>query len=334
MKGQLKIVLLSGGSGERLWPLSNDEKSKQFLMLLEAPDGRSESMVQRIVRQLREAGMGDNIVVVTNSRQSRMMREQLGSSVEIITEPERRNTFPAIALAAEYLSQEKHCPDDEVVVVMPCDPFTEAGYFEVLGKMARTVEEGRADLALMGIRPDCPSSKYGYIVPEGAECGEEVIKVAGFKEKPDAATAEGLIAKGALWNGGVFAFRLGYLKRLSRKYVSGDFDSILSSYSDYPRISFDYEVAEKALNTAAVRFNGKWKDLGTWNALSEELPSTVKGRVVTGKNLSNTHVINELGIPIFVDGLSDVMVVASPEGILVCNKDDSEALKDYLGDLK
>lgn len=329
----MKIILLSGGSGERLWPLSNDERSKQFLSLLQAPDGRTESMVQRVVRQISEAGLGKDILVATNEMQTRIIREQLGNSVDIVTEPQRRNTFPAIALASEYLAS-TGCGADETVVVMPCDPYTEAGYFDVIGRMAEAVEKDAAELVLMGIKPTYPSPKYGYVVPQEGDKGKDIEKVCQFTEKPDIAGAKALLERGALWNGGVFAFKLGYVTALARKYVSGSFEQVRAAYEQYPKISFDYEVAEKAQSVAVIPFDGKWKDLGTWNTLSEELPSETMGRVVTGKRNVNTHVINTLGIPVFVDGLKDVMVVTSPDGILICNKDDSEALKEYLSNLK
>lgn len=137
----MQIILLSGGSGKRLWPLSNNTRSKQFIKLLTAPDGSKESMVQRVVRQLREAGICDSITVATSQSQWDVIINQLGDEIPVVTEPERRNTFPAIALASSYLAYERKCPTDEIVVVMPCDPYTEAGYFETIRKM---VDAGKA----------------------------------------------------------------------------------------------------------------------------------------------------------------------------------------------
>ncbi len=148
----MEIILLSGGSGKRLWPLSNDTRSKQFLKLLESPNGEKESMVQRVVRQLRETGIGDRLTVATSLTQRDEIINQLGENIPVVTEPERRDTFPAIALGAAFLKQEKHCSDDEVVVVMPCDPYTEAGYFETIAKIADAVKDNAAELVLMGIK--------------------------------------------------------------------------------------------------------------------------------------------------------------------------------------
>lgn len=332
----MQLILLSGGSGKRLWPLSNDARSKQFLQLLKAPDGTMESMVQRVVRQIREADITRNITIATNSKQRDVIENQLGDSVSVVTEPERRDTFPAIALASEYLKMEKDCPDDEIVVVMPCDPYTEAGYFESIGKMVQAVEQNAAELVLMGVKPIYASPKYGYIVPDSPihRLTDSPLKVSRFTEKPTIAEAEKLLKQNACWNGGVFAFRLGYMTAIAEKYVTaGCFKELQRKYSEFPKISFDYEVAEKAKSVAMVPYNGAWKDLGTWNTLTEELPSNIIGNGILGNKCNNTHIINELGAPIFCDGLKDVVVSAGPDGILVCAKNTSETIKDYVDKL-
>ena len=328
--GKLNIVLLSGGSGKRLWPLSNNTRSKQFLQLLESPKGTMESMVQRVVRQIGESGLDAEVTIATNEGQKNIIHDQLGKNVSMVFEPERRDTFPAIALSCLYLSLEKGCRRDEVVVVMPCDPYTEAGYFETIGRMACAVESDSADLVLMGIKPTYASPKFGYIVPEKGD-GAPVRRVSRFTEKPDAAKAEGLLAEGAFWNGGVFAFRLGYVLDIVAKYLNpSTFADAVSAYGKLPKISFDYEVVEKAGDVAVVPFDGSWKDLGTWNSLTSELSRREIGNVVPGPECSNVHIINELGIPILVNGVNDVVVVASPDGILVCSKEDTENIKKYV----
>lgn len=330
----MQLVLLSGGSGKRLWPLSNNARSKQFLPLLEKEDGTMESMVQRVVRQAQEANLTTDITLATNASQLDIITNQLGDTVSVVTEPERRDTFPAIALAASYLSLTKNCSDDEVVVIMPCDPYTEIGYFETIGHMVECVIQDVADLVLMGITPTYPSEKYGYVVPV-ADSGNETYKnVARFTEKPTTAVAEELLKQNAFWNGGVFAFRLGYMMNIVRKYISSDsFEHTRARYNEFPKISFDYEVAEKAESVAVVPFNGGWKDLGTWNTLTDELRKPVLGNAVMGPNCENTHVINELQHPIYVDGLKDIVVAACPDGILVCSKNNSEEIKSAVENL-
>ena len=314
----MQLVLLSGGSGKRLWPLSNNARSKQFLPLLEKEDGTMESMVQRVIRQAKEANLTNDITLATNASQQDIIVNQLGDSVNLVTEPERRDTFPAIALAASYLKLAKQCADDEVVVIMPCDPYTEEEYFHTIGKMAECVNQNVADLVLMGITPTYPSAKYGYVVPKVSEVSssKESQMVSRFTEKPTVPVAEELLKEGALWNGGVFAFRLGYMMNIVKKYMTSEsFEDTRNRYSEFPKISFDYEVAEKAESVAVVPYTGQWKDLGTWNTLTDELSNHAIGNAVLGPKCENTHVINELQNPIFVDGVKDVVVAACPDGI-------------------
>lgn len=330
----MQLILLSGGSGKRLWPLSNDARSKQFLPLLPSPNGGKESMIQRVVRQIRETGLTDNITIATNSTQKDSIINQLGESVNIVTEPERRDTFPATALAACYLNQEKKCDKDEVVVVMPCDVYTEEDYYHTISKMAKAAKEGVAELILMGITSTYPSDIFGYIIPGKQSTSNGLQKVIQFVEKPSVSKAKQLLKNGAYCNGGVFAFKLGYITDIIDRYMKdASFDDIYAHYKDFPQISFDYEVAEEANSVAVVPYSGKWKDLGTWNELCEELPNTHIGNVIMGDNNVNTHAVNELGIPIFCNDLKDIIVAASPDGIIVCDKKDSEKIKDYVGQL-
>ena len=333
----MQLVLLSGGSGKRLWPLSNNARSKQFLPLLENEYGTMESMLQRVVRQARQANLTTDITLATNASQLDIITNQLGDQVSVVTEPERRDTFPAIALAASYLSLAKNCPDDEVIVIMPCDPYTEIGYFETIASMVECVQRDEAELVLMGITPTYPSEKYGYVVPEEAVIDEQRVlslPVARFTEKPTVAVAEELLKQGALWSGGVFAFRLGYMMNIVRRYItSAGFEDTRAHYNEFPKISFDYEVVEKAQSVAVVPFTGQWKDLGTWNILTDEIRHPVLGNAVIGPHCENTHVINELQNPIYVNGLKDVVVAACPDGILVCGKDHVEDIKNAVENL-
>lgn len=335
----MQLVLLSGGSGKRLWPLSNNARSKQFLALLEKEDGGMESMVQRVVRQARAAQLTNDITLATNASQLDIITNQLGDTVSVVTEPERRDTFPAIALAASYLKFTKGCNDDEEVVIMPCDPYTEAGYFHTIAKMVQCVERNVADLVLMGITPTYPSVKYGYVVPAAQVSGDKFqssgyLKVSRFTEKPSVEVAKALLKQHALWNGGVFAFRLDYMMSTVKKYIQSEsFEDTRARYQEFPKISFDYEVAEKADSVAVVPFTGQWKDLGTWNTLTDELHHPIIGNAIMGTHCENTHVINELQHSIYVDGLKNVIVAACPDGILVCSKEHSEEIKKAVENL-
>ena len=326
----MQIILLSGGAGKRLWPLSNSARSKQFLQLLQTPDGQKESMLQRVVRQIGESSIDASITIATSDSQRDSIENQLSASINIVTEPERRNTFPAIAIATVNLLSQKGCSRDEVVVVMPCDTYTEGKYFEVVAQMAQLTEQGVADLILMGVTPTYPSTKFGYIVPVST-ASASYQQVQRFTEKPDKQKAAELITQGAYWNGGVFAFRLGYVTDIVEQYVKTDnFTELRKRYSELPKISFDYEVAEKAASVAVLPYNGEWKDLGTWNALVEELPTATIGNVILGKETKDTTVINELSLPVVCDGVSNIVVAAGHDGILVCSKESSEYIKQYV----
>ena len=319
----MKIILLSGGSGKRLWPLSNDARSKQFLRLLSAPDGSKESMIQRVVRQIRSAGLTDDIVIATGSNQKDSIENQLGDSISVVTEPCRRDTFPAIMLACSWLA-DRGADRDEPVVVMPCDSYTEAGYFETVARMTEAVARRDADMVLMGIEPTYPSAKYGYIVPERAADCDGVLPVRRFTEKPDVETAGRLIAEGALWNGGVFAFRLGYLTDIiAGVRPDAGFKQLREEYAGLPKISFDYAVVEKATSVGVVPFAGEWKDLGTWNTLTDELDSRTFGNVHVDA-ADDCYIINELELPLVCIGGKGLVIAASPDGILVSDRSQSE----------
>ena len=332
----MQIILLSGGSGKRLWPLSNDARSKQFLRLLPTPDGEGrESMLQRIARQIDESALAAEITIATSVVQKEAIESQLGDGVAIVTEPERRDTFPAIALATSYLYKAKGCSRNEVVVVMPSDPFTAAEYFETIERMAVAVETDVYDMVLMGITPTEASTKFGYIVPEKflAEGGAKAV--ARFTEKPCEEKARELLTEGAVWNGGVFCFRLGYLIDIVERYMQAEtFEEIHSRYCELPKISFDYEVAEKALSVGMVAYDGLWNDLGTWDSLAEEVKQATLGNVVTDEACEGSCVINELDIPIVTLGAKNLIIAASPDGILVSDRSECQNLKAYADGIK
>lgn len=327
----MNIVLLSGGSGQRLWPLSNDIRSKQFIKLFHTEDGGLESMVQRVYRQIKTADVNASVTIATSKSQVSAIHNQLGDEVGISIEPCRRDTFPAIALAAAYLHDVKKIPAEEAVVVCPVDPYVEPDYFEALGKLGDYARESEANLVLMGIEPTYPSEKYGYIIPAD---GGEISRVNKFKEKPDRATAAEYISQGALWNGGVFAFRLGYVLDRAHELIDfNDYNDLFKRYDTLEKISFDYAVVEHEPLIEVMRFSGMWRDLGTWNTLTEAMDSRSVGQALFNDECSNVHVVNELNVPILCMGLKDVVVSASPEGILVSDKEQSSYIKPFVNTL-
>jgi mannose-1-phosphate guanylyltransferase len=328
----MKLVLLSGGSGKRLWPLSNDARSKQFLKVIEGENGTQESMVQRVWGQITNVGLSKSSVIATSKSQVDMIQSQISNDVNIVVEPCRRDTFPAIALAASYLYSVKNVSLDEIVGVLPVDPYVEDAFFKRVKDLETLIEKSSADLALIGVEPSYPSSKYGYIVPNNETEGIEYKRVNRFTEKPSEEVAKSLIDQGALWNCGVFAFSLKYiLNILERKGLPLEYSSLLEQYETLPKISFDYEVVENAKDIVVLPYEGYWKDLGTWNTLTEEMNSSQIGKGIISKECENTHLINELDIPVTIMGLSNLVVAASPDGILVSDKDASPRIKEIVG---
>ena len=327
----MNLVLLSGGSGKRLWPLSNDVRSKQFIKIFKTEAGEYESMVQRVYGQIRKADPEALITVATSRSQVSAINNQLGEGVSVCVEPCRRDTFPAIALATAYLHDVKGISEEESVVVCPVDPYVEDTYFEALKELGQLAQTGTANLVLMGIEPTYPSEKYGYIIPTSKE---RISGVSTFKEKPDVATAKEYISQGALWNGGVFAYKLKYVLDKAHELIDfTDYDDLYCKYDSLTKISFDYAVVEKESNIQVLRYAGQWKDLGTWNTLTEAMEGPSVGEAMFNENCENVHVINELDVPVLCMGLKDVVVSASPDGILVSDKEQSSYIKPFVDKL-
>ena len=324
----MNLILLSGGSGKRLWPLSNDIRSKQFIKIFKNKDGQYESMLQRMYKNIKNIDKDATITLATSKTQVSTINNQIGENVGISIEPCRRDTFPAIALATAYLHDVKNIPLDETVVVCPVDPYVEEDYFLALKELYNLAKSTDANLSLMGIDPTYPSEKYGYIIPESKE---KVSKVKMFKEKPNTETAKQYIEQGALWNGGIFAYKLKYVMDIAHKLIDfEDYYDLYNKYESIEKISFDYAVVEKESNIQVMRFNGEWKDLGTWNTLTESMSENILGKGILDDKCENTHIINELNIPVLGMGLKDLVVVSSCDGFLVADKERTGYIKPYV----
>ncbi len=324
----MNIVLLSGGSGKRLWPLSNDVRSKQFIKIFKKEDGTYESMVQRVYRQIKKVDKDAIVTIATSKSQVSSINNQLGEDVGISIEPCRRDTFPAIALATAYLVDVQGVDPSESVVVCPVDPYVNDDYFEAIKALSEQADKGEANLVLMGIEPTYPSEKYGYIIPTDSE---EVSLVDTFKEKPTADVAAKYISQGALWNGGVFAYKLSYVLDKAHELIDfTDYNDLFAKYDTLTKISFDYAVVEKEKKIQVMRFNGQWKDLGTWNTLTEAMEENVIGKGILNDKCSGVHIVNEMDVPVLAMGLKDVVISASPEGILVSDKEQSSYIKPFV----
>ncbi|MBE5841955.1 MAG: cupin domain-containing protein [Butyrivibrio sp.] len=336
----MNIVLLSGGSGKRLWPLSNDVRSKQFIKMFhpieDNADGNAansdtdnlESMVQRVYGQIKRADANATVTIATSKSQVSAIHNQLGDKVSVCVEPTRRDTFPAIALAAAFLQDKLHVSRDEAVIICPVDPYVDDSYFDCFNELEKMVKSGDYNLNLMGVEPTYPSEKYGYIQPEKPE---HISKVSAFKEKPDVETAQKYIDEGALWNCGVFAFKLGYIIDRAHELIDfKDYQDLFDHYEDCKKISFDYAVGEHETSIGVVRYSGSWKDIGSWNTFAEEMHENMIGKGEMDEECVNSNVVNELNIPIIAMGLKDMVVAASNDGILVADKGRSSFIKPYV----
>lgn len=324
----MNIILLSGGSGKRLWPLSNDIRSKQFIKIFKTENGDYESMVQRVYRQIKAMDETATVTIATSKTQVSAIHNQLSENVNVCVEPTRRDTFPAIALATAYLHDVLGVSRDDSVVVCPVDPYVNEDYFAAVKSLSDMAKEGSSNLILMGIEPTYPSEKYGYIIPGDKE---EVSPVVAFKEKPDLQKAKEYLSQGALWNGGVFAYRLSYVLKKTEELIGfSDYQKLFDGYKDLNKISFDYAVVEKEPDIQVLRFGGQWKDMGTWNTLTEAMEEPSIGEVMMNESCENVHVVNELDVPVLCMGLKNMVVSASAEGILVSDKEQSSYIKPFV----
>ena len=231
-------------------------------------------------------------------------------------------------MAATYLHDKLGVKEDEAVVVCPVDPYVDNTYYEAVKTLQELAEVGDSNLTLMGIEPTYPSEKYGYIIPES---GEQVSKVKEFKEKPDTETAKKYLEQSALWNAGIFAFKLGYLLEKAHSIIDfEDYQDLFNKYDTLTKISFDYAVVEKESSIQVLRYSGDWKDVGTWNMMAEVMADKTKGKVILDETCENTNVVNELNIPILCMGCKDMIVAASGDGILISDKERSGYMKPYV----
>ena len=327
----MRIILLCGGSGKRLWPLSNEIRSKVFLRLLKSEDGARESMIERICRQLDEVGLLQSTCIITHHSQVEITRSYVGEHIPILAEPFKKGTFTAISYAVSYFHEKLQADPDETICVLPVDTYADTAFFRLLLCFPNVLLQSKADLALLGTKPLHPSDQFGYIVPVQLKGNEDYSFIRQFIEKPDEQTACRLIEHHAMWNCGVFAFPLKFMLTFLRdKGHPTKVENWLSNYEQLANASFDREVVEKTLPAVVIGYDGYWNDLGSWMALSGHFENKVIGSGRISNDSSNSHLINELPYPIEIIGVSDLMVAASSDGILIANKDKANQIKERL----
>jgi len=338
----MKVIILAGGGGTRLFPLSRTNYPKQFLKI----DGR-QSLLAETVKRFLPLTKASDLVIVTNEQYIHHVRAELkvagAPGAHILLEPEGRNTAPAIALAAGFCRDELQAEPGEVLFVTPSDHIIEKE--ELFRAAVRRSAEMASDnkIITFGIRPDKPETGYGYI-QAGAKTGAGYI-VESFKEKPDMATAKSYVAAGNYyWNSGMFALTIGCLTQELETHqpeiaqiTAQPYQEIIKQFKAMPNISFDYAVAEKSTKVATIPLDVNWNDIGCWDAMYEVLDKDDEANAILGDcvtiDCKNTLMLGQSRLIAGI-GLDDLLVVESDDVILVAKKGESQKVKQLVGELK
>lgn len=342
-------VILSGGAGSRLWPLSRTAHPKQFLSLYS-----DQSLFQETVLRLGALSLSDPLIICNESHRflvAQHLQQITIKPFQILLEPMGRNTAPAIAVAA-LAALERY--DDPILIVLPADHMIEdQEAFAAAVKQACAMAQN-GYLVTFGIKPTMAHTGYGYI-ESGMALGEGAFAIKGFKEKPNLETAQVFFqTPGFFWNSGMFVFRASaYLKELennepamiedaktalSKAHKDPDFTRLdAQAFGQCKDISIDYAVMEKTTSGAVVMLDAQWCDVGSWHALWDVLPKDVDGNVMRGDVLcENTHgsYINAGSRLVCTLGVDDLVIVDSPDALLVARRSDSEKIKTIVDRLK
>lgn len=336
----IHAVIMAGGKGERLWPLSKPDMPKQLHSF-----GTGKSLLRNTFERLTGLTDSSRIYVVTNAEIAGKVQEQLPEvpAANILVEPFGRNTAPCIAYAALVISQKD---PDAVMTVFPADHLIgNSDCFLGALKFGIDTLAGRPEILItLGMVPDHPETGYGYIAPGNIIDDNGEFKLHGvitFKEKPDEATAAAYIAKGFLWNAGMFLWRVDSILKAFRSYMPRMYGQLMSMgaqggitprevqefYESTESISIDYGVMEKASAIGVIPADFGWDDIGSWDALGKILPRDESGNVVQGDVLledSANNVVWNTEKRIVLIGINDLVVVESEDSILVCPRNKSQ----------
>ncbi|WP_182914299.1 sugar phosphate nucleotidyltransferase [Paenibacillus sp. 1011MAR3C5] len=273
----MKIVMLSGGPGKRVWPLSDTSMPKQYLPVLDGPGGEPESMVQRLWRQLLAADLMESASVATSTKQAAWIKEQLGRHVPLLEEPAQRGSYSAALLAASYYYSVAGVSPHEIIVMLPVDMYVSGDFFHCIRSLPKLLRENEAPMMMVGTSAEYPGTRYGYILADQAELGEESSnydwRVRSCCEKPGELEAEELFRSGALWNSGVYAFQLDFLLgRLTDAALPIDYEELYKQYFMLPKLSLEDGLAcDASVDKSVIRYDGLWVNLNSWRTLSERI---------------------------------------------------------------
>ncbi|MFD2672684.1 sugar phosphate nucleotidyltransferase [Marinicrinis sediminis] len=328
----MRLVLLAGGSGKRLWPLSTPMRPKQFIPIFQDAQGERESLVQRTLR-LSASVFSDSVSIVTSEAlwpaMRRHVEERSVHPVQWMVEPEARDTYPAVLLACASI-MEQQSDQDELICCCPIDLWIEQPFFESLLDFERQFEPKRHQLGLISIPAARPSTKFGYMLmeePDAAATEGKLLTVSRFVEKPDSAGASALIKQGACWNSGAFVIHPAWVRSHFQQIgLSIKESSVREAYTTLRKTSFDKEVLHRAERIGVKVFEGTWSDLGTWDSINQWLEQPESEQVLTWK-CEDTSVINTTDLPVVAIGLAHLQIVLTQEGLLITAKDQADEIK-------
>lgn len=297
----MKIVLLSGGIGKRLWPISTEEMPKQFLKF-----GHNKKMLMKTYEKF--SNISNSVYVATQKKQSEIVKSQLGNSVSIITEPSLRGTFGAVLNIAKYLKYKENISENEIIVTIPIDHLVDNKFYDFIDSIPICLSN-ELDFCVVGIKPKYPSTEFGYII-------EKNDIVTNFIEKPIEERAIELINDGAYWNSGILAFRLGVIDKISTNYLpTTSYEDFYVNYSKLPKNSFDKEILEKSKKICVIKSDSRWNDLGTWNHLY---------KYISKADEYNTNIINTEDKKIINNGVKNSIIINTSNGIALYPKDEEK----------
>lgn len=329
-KSNLHAVILAGGSGTRFWPVSRQNRPKQFLTLV-----GKESLLRQTIRRVAPKVLAENVWIVANRRyQKEIKRHTSGLGIrasQILLEPKGKNTAPAIGWAAARI----HARDPRAVMaVLPSDHLIQnaRAFLNALDKALRLARQDQ--LVTFGIVPTRAETGYGYLKTKRSG---NVLWVERFVEKPDLAKAKQFVKSGAyLWNSGMFVWKTETILEAFRKYLPSVYaarGNMLKAWPNLPAISIDYGVLERADNVAAVAADIGWSDLGSWESLAEILPKDKSGNSLKGNvtmlDCRNSFVWADKRLVATV-GIHDLVIIDTPDALLVCPKHLSQEVKKLI----